>query len=170
MNDLTSSVQNGSRPPLDTSDTQSFLLSIVHCRTSFSVWVMFSRMLSFKASMVRDFSPFHPLIQVAPKKKTMRCQVWRSRGPQVLWYDSVLQCSTDLLDENESHSAPSVEAAANYSGTAPAWTALFPKQVPSASDHSFKNYRQNVQGVLYELLSCVGAVTVIFLRVIITKT
>ena len=29
---------------------------------------------------------------------------------------------------------------------------------------------KNVPGVLYELLSCVGAVTVIFLRVIITKT
>jgi hypothetical protein len=126
--------------------TQRCMLYTVHRGTSFSVWVVFIRMSSFKVSMVRSFFPVHSLLQVGPNIVTLRCQVWRPMGSQILWYDSVLQCSQDLHVENESHSAPTVEAAATYSGTVPSWTAMFPKQVPSASDHSFKNYRQKRPG------------------------
>jgi hypothetical protein len=69
------------------------MLYIVHCRTSFSVWVMFSRMLSFKASMVRDFSPVHSLLQVAPKKKNHEMSSLEIEGAtgSVIWFRLAVQ-------------------------------------------------------------------------------
>jgi hypothetical protein len=56
------------------------------------------------------------------QEKICGYQLWQSKGPQVVWIDSVLQWSNDSRGENECHFEPPVEKTVNYSRTVLAWT------------------------------------------------
>ena len=84
----------------------------------------------------------HALHQVDPQKEIWRSCIWQSRGPQVLWNDSVLQWrNTNMVGTNATQhnlSTPWQITRAHYQHE----QAIL-EHVPSVFIHLFKNYRQN---------------------------
>jgi hypothetical protein len=147
------------------------MLSTVRGTTPFSVWVMFSRMLSFKASMVLSPPPCKLSSSGRPKERNPEMSKSGDRGGH-RFCDMIPPCSAAKtcalkMSASQSHLLRlRVTTVAQHRPEQRFSRSIFHLLSIILSSITVKN----VPGVLYELFSCVGAVTVIFLSMIIIQT